>query len=98
MEQVDDELLSAVAPRWQGKAGRLEVWYATLSDPSTRAGLWVHCETVAPTTGSPYGHGWVTWFPPEARRAPNVSVRRRSSPPPARHGSTPPAPGWRPES
>ncbi|WP_099184993.1 hypothetical protein [Mycobacterium kansasii] len=62
---MDDELLSAVAPRWQGKAGRLEVWYATLSDPSTRAGLWVHCETVAPTTGSPYGHGWVTWFPPE---------------------------------
>ena len=55
---------SAVAPRWRGKAGRLEVWYATLSDPLTRAGLWIHCETVAPTTGgSPYAHGWVTWFP-----------------------------------
>lgn len=60
---MDDELRSAVAPRWRGKAGRLEVWYATLSDPMTRSGLWVHCETVAPTTGSPYAHGWVTWFP-----------------------------------
>ncbi|ORV66076.1 hypothetical protein [Mycobacterium gastri] len=62
---MDDELLSAATPRWQGKAGRLEVWYATLSDPSTRAGLWIHCETVAPITGSPYAHGWVTWFPPQ---------------------------------
>ncbi len=54
---------SAVAPRWRGKAGRLEVWYATLSDPATGAGLWIHCETVAPTQGPAYAHGWVTWFP-----------------------------------
>ncbi len=61
---MDEEMRSAVAPRWRGKAGRLEVWYATLSDPLTRAGLWIHCETVAPTTGdSPYAHGWVTCFP-----------------------------------
>jgi hypothetical protein len=60
---MDAELRSAAIPRWRGKPGRLEVWYATLSDPVTRAGLWVHCETVAPTTGSPYGHGWATWFP-----------------------------------
>ena len=60
---MDDEMRSAVAPRWRGKAGRLEVWYATLSDPLTRAGLWVHCETVAPTQGPAYAHGWVTWFP-----------------------------------
>ncbi len=56
---------SAAQPRWRGAKGRLEVWYATLSDPVTRAGLWVHCETVAPTVGSPYAHGWVTWFPAE---------------------------------
>ena len=56
---------SAVAPRWRGATGRLEVWYATLSDPVTRAGLWVHCETVAPTAGAPYAHGWTTWFPPD---------------------------------
>ncbi|QUR69559.1 hypothetical protein F6B93_03315 [Mycobacterium spongiae] len=56
---------SAAAPRWRGASGRLEVWYATLSDPLTRAGLWVHCETVAPAaTGvAPYAHGWATWFP-----------------------------------
>lgn len=60
---MDEELRTAAAPRWRGQAGRLEVWYATLSDPVTRAGLWVHYETVAPTSGAAYGHGWVTWFP-----------------------------------
>ncbi|KAA8970199.1 hypothetical protein [Mycobacterium sp.] len=65
---MDDALRSAATPRWRGEPGRLEVWYATLSDPVTRAGLWIHCETVAPTRGPQsehpaYGHGWVTWFP-----------------------------------
>ncbi|MGH3531432.1 MAG: hypothetical protein ACRDSX_05780, partial [Mycobacterium sp.] len=60
---MDDAIRSAAAPRWRGRAGRLEVWYATLSDPLTRAGLWVHYETVAPTSGAAYGHGWATWFP-----------------------------------
>ena len=64
---MDDEMRSAASPRWRGKAGRLEVWYATLSDPLTRAALWIHCETVAPppALGAPYAHGWVTWFPPD---------------------------------
>jgi hypothetical protein len=62
---MDDEKRSAAAPRWRGKAGRLEVWYATLSDPLTRAGLWIHCETVAPLHGAAYAHGWATWFPPD---------------------------------
>lgn len=62
---MDDDLRLAVAPRWRGKAGRLEVWYATLSDPLSRAGLWIHCETVAPTSGSAYAHGWTTWFAPD---------------------------------
>jgi hypothetical protein len=63
---VDDELRSAAVPRWRGEAGRLEVWYATLSDPRTRAGLWIHGETVAPTHGGgAYAHGWVSWFPPD---------------------------------
>lgn len=56
---------SAASPRWRGKAGRLEVWYATLSDPRTRAGLWIHCETVSPRTGLAYVHGWATWFAPD---------------------------------
>jgi hypothetical protein len=64
---MDGETQSAASPRWRGKAGRLEVWYATLSDPLTRAGLWVHCETVAPLTGADgaYAHGWATWFAPD---------------------------------
>ncbi|WAC90964.1 hypothetical protein [Mycobacterium sp. Aquia_213] len=63
---MNEETRLAAAPRWKGAAGRLEVWYATLSDPVTRAGLWIHGETVAPTQGGgPYAHGWVTWFPPD---------------------------------
>ncbi|QLL08179.1 hypothetical protein [Mycobacterium vicinigordonae] len=64
MDEPVDHVLAA-HPRWRGAKGRLEVWYCTLSDPVTRAGLWVHCETVAPTDGAPYAHGWVTWFPAE---------------------------------
>ncbi|CQD05610.1 hypothetical protein BN1232_00946 [Mycobacterium lentiflavum] len=63
---MDEETRSAAAPCWRGEAGRLEVWYATLSDPLTRAGLWIHGETVAPTQGgAPYAHGWATWFAPD---------------------------------
>lgn len=73
---------SAVAPRWRGKAGRLEVWYATLSDPLTRAGLWIHYEIVAPTSGAPYAHGWTTWFPPEG-----LPLTERFGPVPAQPAS-----------
>jgi hypothetical protein len=65
---VNEELQSAAAPRWRGQPGRLEVWYATLSDPVTRAGLWVHYEMVSPTSTRArdrYAHGWVSWFPPD---------------------------------
>jgi hypothetical protein len=63
---MDNDVRLAAAPRWKGKAGRLEVWYATLSDPLTRAGLWIHCETVAPPRDrDPYAHGWVSSFPPD---------------------------------
>lgn len=50
-------------PRWRGERGRTEVWYATLTDASTGTGVWVHCETVAPTgDAAPYGHGWIAVF------------------------------------
>jgi hypothetical protein len=50
--------------RWQGQPGRLEVWYATLTDPATGTGAWVHCETVAPADGGEaFGHGWAALFP-----------------------------------
>lgn len=63
---MSDELRLASAPRWRGQPGRIEVWYATLTDPLTGAALWVHYETVAPapdTGAKPYAHGWATWFP-----------------------------------
>jgi hypothetical protein len=53
-------------PRWRGKAGRLEVWYTTLTDPRTGTGVWLHHELVAPTDGAPaYAHGWAAVFAPD---------------------------------
>lgn len=57
--------------RWRGQPGRLEVWYTTLTDPVTGAGIWVHHELVAPTDGgAPWGHGWIAVF--ESGAAPVV--------------------------
>lgn len=54
------------APRWHGRAGRLEVWYLTATDEATGTGVWIHQETVAPTGArDPYAHGWVAVFPPD---------------------------------
>ena len=52
--------------RWRGQSGRLEVWYATLTDPATGEGFWIHHELVAPTSGEAYVHGWAAAFPPGA--------------------------------
>jgi len=55
------------APRWDGSAGRTEVWYTTATDAATGTGLWLHHELTAPTDGSPaYAHGWIALFPPGA--------------------------------
>jgi len=51
--------------RWDGRPARLEVFYATLSDPATGLGCWIHHELVAPTAGAPYAHGWAAVFRPE---------------------------------
>ncbi|MFL6024773.1 MAG: hypothetical protein ACJ72O_15655 [Marmoricola sp.] len=51
------------ASRWRGQRGRLEVWYSTLTDPSTGTGVWLHHELVVPADGrDPYAHGWVAVF------------------------------------
>jgi len=51
--------------RWRGQRGRLEVWYTTLTDPASGAGVWLHHELVAPTgREAPYAHGWAALFPP----------------------------------
>lgn len=49
-------------PRWRGQRGRVEVWYATVSG-ADGTGYWLHHETVAPTRGEPYAHGWAALFP-----------------------------------
>jgi len=52
--------------RWRGQAGRLEVWYSSLTDPETGTGIWLHHELVVPTDGGEaYGHGWIAVFRPE---------------------------------
>lgn len=60
----DEDAEAQFAPRWDGAAGRTEVWYTTVTDPATRTGLWLHHELVAPADGSDaYAHGWVARFP-----------------------------------
>jgi hypothetical protein len=49
--------------RWRGQPGRLEVWYATFTDPASRAGFWVHHELLAPLSGDAHVHGWAAAFP-----------------------------------
>ncbi|WP_030271631.1 hypothetical protein [Streptomyces sp. NRRL B-24484] len=52
--------------RWDGRPGRLEVWYATLTEPAGGTGVWLHRELVAPADGSPARvHGWIALFPPD---------------------------------
>jgi hypothetical protein len=54
--------VDAMTPRWQGQPGRLEVWYASVSDPATGTGYWIHHETVAPVVGEPFTQGWFVMF------------------------------------
>ena len=63
---MTSELDLALLPRWRGQRDRLEVHYLTATDAATGSGLWLHHEVVAPTSGEPYGHGWIATFPPDA--------------------------------
>jgi hypothetical protein len=65
MSQGVSEAAALGPSRWRGQPGRLEVWYATLSDPRSGYGLWVHHELVAPESGAAYVHGWAAAFPPD---------------------------------
>jgi hypothetical protein len=56
-----------ITSKWRGAAGRLEVWYTTLTDPRTGTGFWLHTELVAPTDGTAaFVHGWAAVFPLDA--------------------------------
>jgi hypothetical protein len=57
--------VDALTPRWRGQTDRVEVWYATLSDPATGLGCWIHHELTSPVEGSPYAHGWTAVFRPD---------------------------------
>lgn len=66
MARARPDAAALLAPRWSGRRGRLEVWYATLTDPHTGAGAWLHHEVVTdPADGEAHGLGWVAVFPPE---------------------------------
>src|SRR6476619_6684082 len=71
--------------RWRGQAGRLEVWYTTITDRATGTGFWLHTELVAPTTGDvAFLLGWAAVFPPD-----EAPVWERFGPAPA-DGALPP--------
>lgn len=60
---AEDEVWSS---RWDGRPGRLEVWYTTFTDPASGTGYWLHHEIVAPRDGAkPFQHGWLAVFPPD---------------------------------
>ncbi len=69
--------------RFDGKKGRLEVWYDTFSDPDTGYGYWLHHEIVSPLEGEAYAHGWIGVFPPDAS-----PIIERFGPKPLKEGSS----------
>lgn len=46
-----DEAEALQRRRWDGRPGRLEVWYDTITDPDSGTGIWLHHELVAPLPG-----------------------------------------------
>ncbi|MFJ3336895.1 hypothetical protein [Streptomyces sp. NPDC086766] len=67
MKRKQDDVARLYPPRLRGRPGRLEVWYATLTDPRTGTGVWIHHEVVTPPDGRPgpaRAHGWISVFPP----------------------------------
>lgn len=54
------------ARRWHGRHPRLEVWYQTVTDPTTGTGLWFHHELRSTAVGRAEAHGWVGVFPPDS--------------------------------
>ena len=77
----------ALGRRWRGQPGRLEAWYATLSDPGTGMGCWVHHEIVAPARGEARHHGWTAVFLPDAAPLFERFGPFACPPPPVRDGS-----------
>ena len=47
---------------WDGKRGRYEVWYLTMSNPDGRSGYWIRYSLRAPTAGPPERKIWFARF------------------------------------
>jgi hypothetical protein len=52
--------------RWDGKPGHYEVYYLTLTDPSTGVGVWIRYTMVAPLSGAGEAALWFLTMDPSA--------------------------------
>jgi hypothetical protein len=48
--------------RWDGRRGRYEVWFLTMSDPNGRMGYWIRYAVRAPIAGPPEPRLWFARF------------------------------------
>ncbi len=51
-------------PNWDGRSPGYEVWFLTMTDPSSGKGYWIRSTLLAPTTGEPSGGVWFAQFDP----------------------------------
>lgn len=63
-----DDVTALGRPRWDGRPGRVETWYATCTDRASGDGFWLHAETHAPSSdasgpAAPIAKGWFAYFP-----------------------------------
>jgi hypothetical protein len=68
-------------PRWDGRRGRYEVWFLTLSDPDGRRGYWIRYALRAPIAGPPEPRLWFARFD---REEPGRTFGIHGSPPGSR--------------
>jgi hypothetical protein len=64
-------------PRWEGRKGRYEVWFLTMSEPQGAAGYWIRYTVRAPITGPPERRLWFARFD---RRTPRLTFGLHGSP------------------
>lgn len=64
--------------RWDGRRGRYEVWFVTLSRPDGRVGYWVRYSMRAPISGPPESRLWFARFD---RARPNRTFGLNGPPP-----------------
>lgn len=73
-------------PRWDGRRGRYEVWFLTMSDPGGRQGYWIRYAVRAPVAGPPEVRLWFARFD---RERPGRTFGIHGPPPGEPAGSSP---------